>query len=374
MSYQDPTVSNANYLRQPLYQPEGYSEQYQPSAPPEPTPPHAAASAPSSGKFTTQGYRDLVWAVLFLVHVVAYLGAGGFVLHRYADELTMGTNSTSNATAPAASLTYIINPSLYSSSYDPSLTSDGSALTSSSLYTATSSNMTTATSTDDHIRLQRDSIFLGFSSLAVSALIAILWLSLTKSYARTMIYAALVADIAVSILMVFICLMYGAIVGVVLFAVFAGLKALWVYWMRSRIAFAAVILEHAVLCIQLWPATVAAALLSLLVQAMWIVGWSFATVGFYYAATRVSGADSSSRAVNADGTQGQMQQDSTLSYVVVFLTLVSFYWTSQVVKNTLHVTVAGVASTWYFLHPQATPANPTAASMKVPPTTLPTRS
>ena len=350
-------MANANYLRQPLYAPQPYSEHFEPSAPPPPSPPSAAAAAaPSNAKFSATGYRDLAWAVLFLIHVALYLGAGGYVLHKYAGELTMQTNTTSTAPTSPASFTYIINPEVYSTTYDPSLTS------TSSLYTATGNS--TATSTDEHIRLQRDSILLGLSSLAVSALIAMLWLSLTKSYARTMLWAALVADIAVSILMVFVCLLYGAIIGVILFAAFAALKAVWVYWVRERIEFAAVLLEHAVLCVQRWPATVAAAVLSLLVQAMWIVGWGFASVAFYYAATRLSSASAKGSATNADGSQGQMQQDSSLSYVVVFGTLVSFYWGSQVVRNTLHVTVSGVASTWYFLYPQGDTRNPTASSMK----------
>jgi len=37
---------------------------------------------------------------------------------------------------------------------------------------------------------------------------------------------------------------------------------------------------------------------------------------------------------------------------------------SQVVKNTLHVTVSGVAATWYFLYPQGNVKNPTSSSFK----------
>src|SRR6185437_5120577 len=96
--------------------------------------------------------------------------------------------------------------------------------------------------------------------------------------------------------MVLVCLMYGSVVGVVLFALFAGLKALWVYWMRSRIELAALILTQAVQCLHLWPATMAAAFLSIVVQSLWTVGWSLSTVGFYYAVTR--NADSSSTAAS----------------------------------------------------------------------------
>ena len=353
MQYQDPTVSNANYLRQPLYAQgqQQYSEQYaQPSAPPPP--PHVPSSAASSGeKFSSQGYKDGVWAILFLVHVVGYFAGGGYVLHKYAGELTVGTNSTapSNSSALAFASSTIVNPALYSSTWDPTLTA----------YTDSTTNGTVST-TDDHIRLQRDVILLGLSTLGISAIVALLWLSLTKAYARTMIYAALVSDVAVSVLMVIVCLFYGAIIGVILFAVFAALKILWVYWMRSRIELAAVILTHAVHCIQTWPATIAAAFLSIFMQAMWTMGWGFCTVGYYYAVTR---ADSASRSTNGD-PNAPMQQDSALSYVVIFLTLVSFYWTSQVIKNCLHVTVAGVAATWYFLYPNGNWANPTASSMK----------
>ena len=282
--------------------------------------------------------------------MVGYLAGGGYVLHRYSDELTVASNSTVAASSATDSWYggRLVNPRLYpydSFSYDSNL--------------AASTNATATT--DDHIRLQRDVILLGLSSLAISAAVALLWLSLTKAYARTMIYAALVSDIAVSLLMVVVCLMYSAVAGVVVFGLFAALKALWVYWMRARIELAAVILTHAVHCIQLWPATVAAAFLSIVVQGLWTVGWGFSTVGFYYLASRQSSAQQSA---NGSDPNAPMQEDNTVSYVVVFLCLLSFFWTSQVVKNTLHVTVSGVASTWYFLYPSGSWANPTLSSMK----------
>ena len=339
-------MSHSNYLRQPLYEQgqQPYSDQY--GAPP-PSAPSAAPPQPS-GKFSSQGWRDPVWAALFLLHLLAYLGGGSYMLSKYADELTAPTNSTANATSLSSTPHYIVNPHLYSSTYHPTVFPSTS-------YGDASSNVNTTTSTDDHIRLQRDVIYLGLSSLAISAVVALLWLSLTKSFARTMIYTALVADILVSLVMLVVCLMYGALIGVILFGVFALLKAVWVYWMRSRIELAAVILTHAVHCIQKWPATVAAAFLSIVVQGSWTVGWGFCTVGFYYAVTRVT---------DAQNPQQVQQQDSSVSYVVVFLTLVSFYWVSQVIKNTLHVTVSGVAATWYYLYPHGDYHSPTASSMK----------
>jgi hypothetical protein len=44
----------------------------------------------------------------------------------------------------------------------------------------------------------------------------------------------------------------------------------------------------------------------------------------------------------------------------------SFYWTSQVIKNIIHVTIAGVFATYYFMagSPQGMSKSPTLASFK----------
>jgi len=44
--------------------------------------------------------------------------------------------------------------------------------------------------------------------------------------------------------------------------------------------------------------------------------------------------------------------------------LVSFYWTSQVISTVVHVTVAGVVASWYFLYPHAMPPSPTTGALK----------
>ncbi len=49
---------------------------------------------------------------------------------------------------------------------------------------------------------------------------------------------------------------------------------------------------------------------------------------------------------------------------MLFLYLVSLYWTAQVISNIVHVTTAGVVATWYFLHPQSTPSSAVCGSFK----------
>ena len=184
---------------------------------------------------------------------------------------------------------------------------------------ATASNTTEMT--DSHIRLQRNTMYLAGLTIVSSAFVALLWLSLVKSYARTMLYVALMADIVVSVLLALFVLLNGSIIGAVLLFAFAALKALWVYWVRSRIEFAALLLTHAVHCIQQWPATILAAMLSIVVQVLWAVGWAFCTVGFYYAATRVSpGQQQCERVYTEDGWENQctMQQDNTVTQTMQY--------------------------------------------------------
>ena len=388
MSYYEPTVSQSEYLRQPLYQPDPRQALHPSDYPPPPSPPPQPGSR-AAGKFTSAGWRDVAWAVLFVLHLVAYIGVGSFLVFRYRSELTVVTanNMTSTPSAfgqqgvyggvmlqprlyerfytyePAADTTYEVHTAVAPTAANSSLPYSTVAFGSAAAATTNSSAIT-----DSHIRLQRNVLYLGGLTIVSSALVALLWLALVKAYASTMIWVALMADIVVSVLIALLALANGSLVGAVILFAFAGLKALWVYWVRSRIAFAALILSHAVHCIQQWPATLAVAFLSIIVQVLWAVGWAFCTVGVYYAATRVSGAEQCTTSESADGQHEQqctMQRDDTVSYVVVFLTLVSFYWTSQVVKNVLHVTVAGVAATWYFLvsPSQPSPPNPTVGSL-----------
>merc|ERR1712127_428839 len=52
----------------------------------------------------------------------------------------------------------------------------------------------------------------------------------------------------------------------------------------------------------------------------------------------------------------------TVNYYYVFLLLISFYWTQQVLMNTIQVTVAGVVGTWWFVPEEATSCCSTAVT------------
>jgi len=64
-------------------------------------------------------------------------------------------------------------------------------------------------------------------------------------------------------------------------------------------------------------------------------------------------------------TFGIVQQYESNAGVVLSVYLVlSFYWTSQVIKNVVHVTASGTFATWYFLAGVGMPRNPTLKSFK----------
>jgi len=56
-----------------------------------------------------------------------------------------------------------------------------------------------------------------------------------------------------------------------------------------------------------------------------------------------------------------LTQSNGIAYLLAVFFVFSYYWYSQVVKNTVHVTAAGMVATWYFMK-GAMPANPTLKS------------
>jgi len=181
--------------------------------------------------------------------------------------------------------------------------------------------------------------------LVVAFLLSFVWLQLMKTYSSQLIWFTLIFGIVSWIAFAILLFAIQSTAGGVIFLIFALLNILYVYLIRSRIPFSAVVLETVVEFIQLFPAAIYYSLASIFVQGIWIFIWIIAVASL-----------TSSFDQNNDGqnTQG----------VAYFFLLVSFYWTSQVIKNVVHVTTAGTFATWYFLYPTNMPENPTKAAFK----------
>jgi len=128
------------------------------------------------------------------------------------------------------------------------------------------------------------------------------------------------------------------IVGAVLFGISALLAILYFVLARNRIPFAVEMIKHVVSTIQRFPATQLTAFCFHLLKVVWIAVWSVAFV----LSQRFSG---------------------NLLYVALVFLIFSFYWTFEVLRNIVHVTVSGLVATVYFMS-NAMPENPTLSSLK----------
>lgn len=65
------------------------------------------------------------------------------------------------------------------------------------------------------------------------------------------------------------------------------------------------------------------------------------------------------------GIQARWKEQSGLMNFLIFYMVFSFYWTSQIFQNTLHVTVSGTFASFYFLEGTAAmPRNPSLGAAK----------
>jgi Plasma-membrane choline transporter len=176
--------------------------------------------------------------------------------------------------------------------------------------------------------------------------IAAVALSLIRSHAPQIVLTALIASVAFSALFFLAAVFTGNGGAMFIGGIFLLISVWYAYAVRNRINFAARILEICVQVVNLWPAMLTVAFVSIFVQLAWITIWLMAAAGMLKS---THNADEKTR--NSHG-------------VVYFLLLLSLFWTAQVVKNVVHVTVAGVMGSWYFLHPNNMPKNPTAESLK----------
>jgi len=136
-----------------------------------------------------------------------------------------------------------------------------------------------------------------------------------------------------------------SIAGIVIMIFMILFNLLYIYLVRARVPFAAAMLETVVECIQLFPATIWVAIGSIFVQAISLLIWVMGFASIYHAMDQANTSDNSRS-------------------LVYFLMTVSVYWTTQVIKNVVHVTVSGTFATWYFLYPSSMPSNPTLGALK----------
>jgi len=178
----------------------------------------------------------------------------------------------------------------------------------------------------------------------VAVLLAILWIFLLRRMAHYVVWFTLLFTVAMSFVAAILGFVYlQSVYFLIVFGLVGLINLLFIYLWRKRIPFATALLTVVSEVTNIYPATIIVSFISLLIQALWIIIWVLTFVG----------------------AQQLFTNNGNLNNVLIFILLVSFYWTAQVIGNTVHVTCAGTFATWYFLGGTSSMQdNPTLKSLK----------
>jgi hypothetical protein len=170
------------------------------------------------------------------------------------------------------------------------------------------------------------------ASLIVAGITGAVWLGVMQRKAKIIIKISLFMNTALLMCAGFYCLYLGAIFPAAIYLIFAAFTIFYYMLVRRRIPFTQAILASATEAIKENSGPVWVAYLCCFLQILFLTGWSFAAGGIVYK-------------IQSDG--------GSVSGGLIFVLLVSFYWTAQVIINVGHVTTAGVVASWWF-QPSAT--------------------
>lgn len=237
-------------------------------------------------------YRDAAWAIVWLVGMFCVLG----ILSGYASALPSDSDS---ASAPS-----------------------GSA--SNSTDTAESAGASSGG------RVLNIGAFVGTlcACLVASALFAAAYLEVIFKKSEQLVTLTLYGSLVASLTIMLVAFVVAGAVGVLFLFLFL-LNCWYVYCVRPFIPLAAAQLTVAVTALKEFPQTKLLAYPAMLVEASWALLWLW--------------------------TYSVIVQAGASGVVHIFLLLMLF-WTSQVVKNVVHVTTAGAVGAWYF-QGEAAPRN-----------------
>jgi hypothetical protein len=178
--------------------------------------------------------------------------------------------------------------------------------------------------------------------LVVSGLAGFLVSSLAMSLMMAIPTAIIKIALAFNLVVTTAVCLFAIVVGAIGVGVMAGiglvLTIYYTYVVWRRIPFAASTLVTALTAVKCNMGLAFFAYNNLVVTFLWALWWATAFVATFYVMGNC----------NAEG-----YCENEINGFLVFLFLVSFFWTSQVIKNIVHVTVAGTVGTWWFVPGEA---------------------
>ena len=176
-------------------------------------------------------------------------------------------------------------------------------------------------------------------SSAVAFAVSSFALGFMISFAEALIKMALIFNIVLFGLLGLVSLLGGAMGGALMCFLMSAFSAYYAYRVWSRIPFAASNLVTAVTAVRSNLGLAFYAYSSLLLLFGWSIFWSVGTLSTIYVVSGCSVADE--------------QCESEINGGIMFLFLVSYYWTMQVISNVVHVTTSGTVGTWWMVPHEA---------------------
>jgi len=185
------------------------------------------------------------------------------------------------------------------------------------------------------------------SSFVVGAAVTALYFMIVQRFTGKMIKGTFILSIILNIVYAGISMLVNPILGFVML-IFAFLYALCYFFWRSRIPFAKVMLKTVTSVTKKYPATIFLGVIECIIASIWYVFIVITIVAsfahFYKDSTSSNtGSGLGKRARGVSKLQGDPK-----AYIVYVFLLFSFFFTSQVINNLVHVTISGVFATFYF--------------------------
>ena len=175
-------------------------------------------------------------------------------------------------------------------------------------------------------------LLLGISG-ALGFVLSSLALGFMMMFAEGLIKMTLLFNIISSLALGLLMLLGGAIPAAIMALVMFALSTWYACCVWAKIPFAAANMVTAISAVRSNFGVAFFAYVSLVINFLWSMWWSFAVTAIVMVTA---------------GCNSERECESEVNKIVLFLLFVSFYWTAQVIKNVVHVTVAGTVGTWWF--------------------------
>ncbi|ORX91785.1 DUF580-domain-containing protein [Basidiobolus meristosporus CBS 931.73] len=228
---------------------------------------------------------------------------------------------------------------------------------------ANASKTTPGNNTDSSQLLSFNTIILFLTICGVGFLLSTLYVIMMQRVPGALIRISFFLSVGLYFVMAAFYAVKKLYVLTVIFAIFGVLYLLAWFWWRNRIPFATIMLKTVAGVTRKYPGTIITATIGLIFHLLFCVWWSFTITGAY---NYFGGADACKTVQNPrTGALTQQCSYPAKLYIVLLYCVFSLYWTTQLLKTLVHITVSGVFASYYFFHNTAQmESSPTTSSLK----------